>query len=144
MLKRKRSDKSIEVAEPPVGVSVYICGGQAAFRGGPVPVVLSRVCHENATPTGALGGRFLWKDDAELRFSRTAAGAALFEGSIYVVGGASKGGTALNRLASVEELRPSAGGTSKSGVNVAPALKTPRMSPGVAVVGGTLWAIGGW
>jgi hypothetical protein len=144
MSKRKRAERDtceekLATPKPATASAVFICGGQAVFRGGPVPAVL----HD---PNGSSS----WETDAPLIEARTAAGAAAFNGSLMIVGGAGSGPTPANRKTSVEAIPlpvldlGARGKLLHSKARLAPALETPRMSPGVAVVGSSLWAIGGW
>lgn len=148
MSKRKRGGNETQCPDPlPVHASIdtspdfprepgtlVICGGQVAFRGGPVNGVLLR-------------SKGVWSGGGELSEARTAAGATVFNGSVVIVGGAGSGPTPANRKASVEARRFAApGGAAAKEWPAAslPLLGSPRMSPGVAVVGNALWAIGGW
>ena len=117
--------------------TAYLCGGQSVFRGGPISSILRRSRHG------------VWEEAHELNEHRTAAGVAVFDGSLFVVGGAGSGPTPANRKSTVESLRlapvgEETKGTQVSKLNVAQSMTSPRMLPGVAVAGGVLWAIGGW
>ena len=85
----------------------------------------------------------LWEEEAALIEQRTAAGAAAFHGTLTVVGGAGSGPTQANRKATAESRKISSG--EKGGAfKMAPTMGSPRMSPGVAIAGDALWAVGGW
>lgn len=132
--KRKRlpAEATTSVAPAPASpsFSVFVLGGQAVFRGGPISAILRR------STEGA------WEEGSALAEQRTAPGAALFNDSLVVVGGAGSGPTPANRKATVEF--HSLGSVSVKGCPVAPALISPRMAPGVAVAGNALWVVGGW
>lgn len=131
MSKRKRGVGEAAASTSKTAPSVIICGGQVAFRGGPVGSILVRTGSE-------------WTDGGELSEARTAAGVTVFDGSVVVIGGAGSGPTPANRKASVEARHLPARGAGAIGPTSIPGMGTPRMSPGVAVAGGALWAIGGW
>ena len=109
-----------------VGSTIYVFGG----KGSPLSQVRLKSCEKLDTLKSPMN----WERIAPMGTGRSGAGAAVVDGKVLVIGGASR----HNYLSSVEVYNPST-----NTWQMGPSLKAPRSGMGVAVLEGTVYVAGG-